>query len=96
MNKSDSERIASVLEKRGYRSAKNESEADLIVINACSVRQSAVNRVYAKVNKYYKNKKVILAGCILKKDKNKLKDKVAEFWHPDKYFECCSHLFHLK
>ncbi len=88
MNRSDSEKVASVLQKRGYKSASKESEADLVVINACSVRQSATNRVYAKINKYYKKKKIILAGCILKKDKNKLKDKVAEFWRPDEYFGC--------
>jgi len=88
MNKSDSERIISVLEKRGYRPASKENEADLIVINVCSIRQSAVNRVYAKVNKYFKKKRIILTGCILKEDKKELKDKVAEFWHPDKYFAC--------
>jgi len=88
MNKSDSERIASVLEKRGYRPACKENKADLIVINMCSVRQSAVNRAYAKVNKYFEKKKIILTGCVLKEDKKKLKDKVSEFWHPDYYFEC--------
>jgi tRNA-2-methylthio-N6-dimethylallyladenosine synthase len=88
MNKSDSERIASVLEKRGYQPACKENEADLIVINCCSVRQSAVNRAYAKVNKYFEKKRVILTGCVLKEDKNKLKDKVSEFWHPNDYFEC--------
>lgn len=88
MNKSDNERIAAVLEKSGHKPAKNESGADLLVINMCSVRQSAVERAYAKINKYFKTKKIILAGCILKKDKIILKDKVAGFWHPSKYFEC--------
>ena len=88
MNKSDGERIISVLKKQGYLPALKEAEADLILINVCSVRQSAVNRVYAKVNKYFKKKKIILTGCVLKEDKNKLKNKVSEFWHPDYYFEC--------
>ena len=88
MNRSDGERIASVLKNRGYKPASKENEADLLVINMCSVRQSAVDRAYAKVNKYFKNKEIILAGCILRKDKEKLKNKVSEFWHPDKYFEC--------
>jgi len=88
MNKSDGERIISVLNKQGYLPALKEAEADLILINVCSVRQSAVNRVYAKVNKYFKKKKIILTGCVLKEDKNKLKNKVSEFWHPDYYFEC--------
>ena len=88
MNKSDGERIISILKKQGYLPALKEAEADLILINVCSVRQSAVNRVYAKVNKYFKKKKIILTGCVLKEDKNKLKNKVSEFWHPDYYFEC--------
>lgn len=88
MNKSDSERIASVLKKQGYLPATKESEADLIVINVCSVRQSAVDRVYAKVNKFYKTKKIILAGCVLEEDKKKLRNKISQFWHPDYYFGC--------
>ena len=88
MNVSDSEKVASVLENHGYGPASKENGADLIAINMCSVRQSAVNRAYAKINKYYKTKKIILAGCILQVDKKKLRDKVSEFWHPDKYFEC--------
>jgi tRNA-2-methylthio-N6-dimethylallyladenosine synthase len=88
MNKSDSERIASALNKIGYKQISKSNEADLIVVNMCSVRQSAVDRVYAKINKHHKIKKIILAGCILKKDKENLKNKVAEFWHPDKYFAC--------
>ena len=56
MNKSDSERIASVLEKMGYERASNENEADLIVVNMCSVRQSAVDRVYGLAKKFTKIK----------------------------------------
>jgi tRNA-2-methylthio-N6-dimethylallyladenosine synthase len=84
MNKSDSERIVSLLEGIGYQPASKENEADLIVINMCSVRQSAVDRVYGKLNQISKIKnqnnkskfKVILTGCILPEDKKKLKDKV--------------------
>ena len=81
MNKSDSERIATVLENMGYRQTLNEGEADLIVVNMCSVRQSAVDRVYGLIPKFKKIKtlpagrqvKTILTGCILKKDKKKFK-----------------------
>lgn len=77
MNKSDSERIAAVLEKIGYQKATNEKEADLILVNMCSVRQSAVDRVYGLAPKIKKLKeknpkiKTILTGCVLKEDKNK-------------------------
>jgi len=88
MNESDSEKIASLLQKNGHKPAKNEADADLIVLNCCSVRQAAVHRVYDRINKYTGKKKLILAGCVLDKDKNALKEKVDEIWHPDKYFEC--------
>jgi len=74
MNKSDSERIAFLLEKIGYQKASNEREADLIVVNMCSVRQSAVDRVYGLTKKFNQLKaqnsklKTLLTGCILKKD----------------------------
>lgn len=85
-NVADSERIESRLKETGYKKTSNKKEADLIVINACSVRQTAINRVYAKVNEF-KNKKIILAGCLLGADRKKLKEKVNEIWHPDEYFD---------
>jgi len=80
MNKSDSERIATVLEKIGYRPASDIKKTDLITVNMCSVRQSAVDRVFGLKLKFNdlkrKNKKLktILTGCILRKDLPKFKD----------------------
>jgi len=77
MNKADSERIAMILENKGYLPASRESEADLIVVNMCSVRQSAVDRVFGLMPKFQKLKaqnpklKTILTGCILKEDRKK-------------------------
>lgn len=92
MNTSDSEKIAVLLRARGHKPAKSEKSADIIVLNCCSVRQAAMDRVYDKINKYHKrmlsHKRVIIAGCLLEKDKVALKDKVSEIWHPDSYFEC--------
>lgn len=85
MNHSDSEKITTRLQSMGYKKAPNVQAADLIVINACSVRQSAIHRVYGKVENY-KNKKIIIAGCVLPKDKKQLLEKNVEFWHPDEYF----------
>jgi len=77
MNKADSERIATILEKKGYKPALEKSEADLIVVNMCSVRQSAVDRVYGKIRDFAKLKaqnpklKTVLTGCVLNKDRAK-------------------------
>lgn len=79
MNKADSERIAAKFEKKGYKPTKNINDSDLILVNMCSIRQPAVDRVYGVARKFEwlkkKNKKLktILTGCILKKDSNKLK-----------------------
>ena len=72
-NISDSEKIINALENSEYTKASDINEADLIIINMCSVRQSAVDRVYGKLEKFKKlnNPKTILTGCILKKDKRK-------------------------
>lgn len=90
MNYSDSERIAALLKSQGHKPTRKIDKTDIVVINACSVRQSAMHRVYDKINKYHKDKKIILAGCILESDKKKFKNKVYQFWHPDQYFYCQS------
>ncbi|MDP2934736.1 MAG: hypothetical protein Q8N59_03170 [bacterium] len=86
INESDSQRIASFLEKRGYDSIKGAdssdealAKADLIVVNACSVRQTAIDRIWGLLNKIKKlkvknpNLKIIITGCLLETDKKKFK-----------------------
>jgi tRNA-2-methylthio-N6-dimethylallyladenosine synthase len=81
MNKSDSERVAAVLEKMNYKPAKNEKQADLVVLVACSVRQAAVDRLYGRARELAKLKihnlklKTVLTGCVLPQDKKKFIDK---------------------
>ncbi|MEA2098141.1 MAG: tRNA (N6-isopentenyl adenosine(37)-C2)-methylthiotransferase MiaB [Patescibacteria group bacterium] len=77
MNHSDSERIASVLEAAEYEKVLLEDKADLIVINMCSVRKSAVDRVagnfkrYKKYKKKNQNLKIVLTGCVLESDRER-------------------------
>ncbi len=76
MNHSDSEKIKTVLENNDYKAVKEPKKADLIIVNMCSVRQSAVDRIYGLANKFAKwkkenNIKTILTGCILKPDLKK-------------------------
>ncbi len=81
MNKADSERIAAGLEKRGYHPTASAKEADLIVVNMCSVRQSAVDRIFGMPMKLRGVKaKKVLTGCILKKDGKKFKELFDEIW----------------
>lgn len=76
MNISDSERIASVIEKMGYRWTAEEANADLLGIVACSVRQKAIDKVYTRIHKWNtwksgKNLITFITGCILPVDREK-------------------------
>ncbi|PIU03977.1 tRNA (N6-isopentenyl adenosine(37)-C2)-methylthiotransferase MiaB [Candidatus Shapirobacteria bacterium CG08_land_8_20_14_0_20_39_18] len=81
-NVADSERIAFYYEQKGYKPAKNIDKADVIIINTCSVRQSAENRVgglinnLGKVNRTNnKQQRIVLAGCMLRYPQSDLKRK---------------------
>jgi len=74
MNHSDSERVAAVCESMGYIPAKDDQNAELYVINTCSIRQKAEDRVLGMGKKFFEfkksnpNTKVILTGCMAKRD----------------------------
>ncbi len=74
MNKSDAQRICSVFDSMKFKKTENIFDADAIIILACSVRQSAVNRIYEvfRKKKIKKSAIKILTGCVLKKDIQKL------------------------
>jgi tRNA-2-methylthio-N6-dimethylallyladenosine synthase len=76
MNKSDSERVSTVIEKMGYRWTDNEEEASLLGVLACSVRQKSIDKVYSLIRKWnsWKNKRNLItfvSGCVLPADKEK-------------------------
>lgn len=81
MNKSDSQRIAGFLEKNNYQKTLKMKEADLIIVNMCSVRQSAVDRIFGlaqkiiEIKKEDNKKRAILTGCILKEDRLHFEEK---------------------
>jgi len=71
MNVADSQRVASALEKLGYRSTKDINSADIIVLNTCVVRQSAEDKAYGRLNSLRPLKKkhpeivINLMGCLV-------------------------------
>ncbi len=76
MNKSDGERVNTVLDKYGFQYVDSEEEAELLGVIACSVRQKAIDKVYSKIHKWnkWKNKKnliTFISGCVLPADKEK-------------------------
>ncbi|MBT7007675.1 tRNA (N6-isopentenyl adenosine(37)-C2)-methylthiotransferase MiaB [Candidatus Falkowbacteria bacterium] len=75
MNKSDSERIKSVFEHLKYSLVDEMEQADFVVINACSVRQTAMDRALGLLKELEKKPQIkrILTGCVLPEDKEKYK-----------------------
>ncbi|MBI4458084.1 tRNA (N6-isopentenyl adenosine(37)-C2)-methylthiotransferase MiaB [Candidatus Uhrbacteria bacterium] len=76
MNKSDSERISTVLDRMGLEETPAEAEADLILINSCSVRQTAEDRIFGKMRDFaaLKEKRpglvVGVTGCLPGRDRD--------------------------
>lgn len=76
MNKNDSERIVGLLNSLNIKETKNINEADIIIINTCSVRQSAEDRVYGYITNWQKLRKskpnliIAVTGCMPGHDQN--------------------------
>jgi tRNA-2-methylthio-N6-dimethylallyladenosine synthase len=70
MNLADSSTLASVMTTRGYSRVTNESDADLLVFNTCSVREKAEERVYGRLGEIQHllrsrpHVKVAVVGCM--------------------------------
>ncbi|MBR2735818.1 MAG: tRNA (N6-isopentenyl adenosine(37)-C2)-methylthiotransferase MiaB [Firmicutes bacterium] len=71
MNERDSETIAGMLEEEGYSPAPERKDADVIVINTCSVRENADNRFFGQLGVVKKIKEnnpdaiVAVCGCMM-------------------------------
>jgi len=78
MNFSDSEIVTSILEKQGYDTTSESEEADLILINTCSIREKAEQTVRNRLNHFNGLKKknpavtVGVLGCMAERLKSKL------------------------
>ena len=76
MNKSDSERVRTVVEGMGYGWTDNEEEAGLLGVLSCSVRQKSIDKVYSRIARWnkWKNSRNVLtfvSGCVLPADRDK-------------------------
>ena len=78
MNFSDSEVVASILTSEGYRTTQDLEEADLVLINTCSIRDKAEQTVRKRLEKFQAVKrtrpsmKVGVLGCMAERLKKKL------------------------
>jgi tRNA-2-methylthio-N6-dimethylallyladenosine synthase len=77
MNFSDSEIVASILYEEGYGATRNYEEADLILLNTCSIREKAEQTVRKRLTEFKKLKKakpatlVGVLGCMAERLKSK-------------------------
>ena len=77
MNFADSEVVASILQSNGYGATKNCEEADLILLNTCSIREKAEATVRKRLTEFRKLKKlnpgilVGVLGCMAERLKEK-------------------------
>ena len=73
MNFHDSERMAGLLEQAGYESAESQDDADLIVVNTCSVRELAEEKLFSRLGELRKNdpedrQTVAVTGCVAQQE----------------------------
>ena len=94
MNKADSQRLGAALEQLGLRPVDRASDADLIVLNSCVVRQSAEDKVVGAVTWIQPLKKkrpdrvVALMGCMVGSKTTELSQRfphVDVFMRPQQY-----------
>jgi tRNA-2-methylthio-N6-dimethylallyladenosine synthase len=70
MNEADSEKMAGILQSEGYRLAPVPEEADVILINTCSIRAKAEQKVFSLAGRLKRLKKrrpgllLVMAGCL--------------------------------
>ena len=75
MNVHDSERMAGLLEQAGYEATEEAADADVVVINTCSVRERAEDKLYTRLGElrmlaaeHGHNPIVAVAGCVAQQE----------------------------
>ncbi len=80
MNTAESNAIIADLKGKGWKEADSEQNADFILLNTCSVRQTAENRIWGRIG-YYKHLKesrnftLAVTGCMAERLKEDLQKK---------------------
>jgi tRNA-2-methylthio-N6-dimethylallyladenosine synthase len=78
MNVHDSERLSGLLEAAGYAAAPEGTDADVVVLNTCAVRENADNRLYGNlghlrpVKDAHPGMQIAVGGCLAQKDRGEI------------------------
>jgi len=84
MNELDSQRMTGQLMQQGLLPTRHPAQADLILLNSCSVREKAENKVYSRIGEYRLLKqerpdlRIGLCGCVAQQEGQRALDRVAE------------------
>ncbi len=82
MNEHDSERIAGMLKEEGYELCGQPEEADLVILNTCSIREKAEQKAYSELGRLEKLKQekpellIGVAGCAAQREGEKILKRV--------------------
>ncbi len=96
MNVNDSEVVASILQANGYGITDTIEDADVILVNTCSIRENAETRIWGRLRVFAQQKKrkpsilIGVLGCMAKRVKDQLieKEKLVDIVvGPDAYRE---------
>ena len=80
MNEHDSERMAQLLVMQGLRPVDSPGEADLVIINTCSVRAKPEHKALSEAGRHRQRKqakgtRIILTGCVAQQEGDRLLSK---------------------
>ncbi len=82
MNEHDSERMLSILSEKGYTPTQHPKEADVVIVNTCSVRAKAEQKAYSSLGRYtglkkknpgtWQDRLVVFSGCVAQQEGERL------------------------
>lgn len=70
LNENDSEKLCGILEQMGYQKTDIQSQADLVVLNTCCVRENAEDKLFGKLGELKRQKEergimIAIGGCMM-------------------------------
>ena len=80
MNVHDSERLGGLLEQAGYEPIAAMDDADLVVVNTCSVRERAEEKLFARLDRFRHTDRearpvIAVTGCVAQQEGEKIRER---------------------